>query len=145
MSLVVSEHEMIERFVAGCNEAGDRAKQFLKCEENEKPRLFTEFAHGLKVAAGSAHQLAITQENPNFLNIRDVLEKVIAGSQDLVTCGPLSNGSWLSISKSLEGIALRGQRMARAKAMSRTDVLANLDVRQIKLNQELNATNGQSS
>lgn len=142
MSLVISELEMINRFVDGCNGAADRAKQFIKCEEHEKPGLFVNFVDHLKNAAGSAHQLAHAQENPLFLNIRDVLEKVVAGSQDLITCGPKSNGAWLSIKNSLEGMAVRGRQMATSRAMSRQDVLAHLDVRQIKLDNELN---GQSS
>lgn len=136
--LVVNEHEMIERFFDGCNKAADRAKQFTVCEEQEKPQLFIDFVAALKVAAGSAHQLAHAQENPIFLGIRDTLEKVIAGTNDLVTCGPKSKGSWVVIKQSLEGIANKGKKHATSRAMSRQDVLANLDLRKIKLNAELN-------
>lgn len=138
MSLEISEYEMIERYVDGLNKAASRAREFVTAEEQRKPLLFVEFTDGLKAAAGSAHQLAHAQSNPNFLGIRDVLEKVIGGAQGLITCGPKSNGSWMVIKQSLEEMAVRGRKMATSKALTRQEVLDVLDVRQIELNKTLN-------
>lgn len=64
--------------------------------------MLVRFVDGLKVSAGSAHQLAHAQENPNWLKIRDLLENLIE----------------------------TGQKMATAKSMPRQDVLAELAVRE---------------
>lgn len=66
-----------------------------------EPDMLVRFVDGLKVAAGSAHQLAHAQENPNWLKIRDMLEVLID----------------------------KGQRLALAKAMPREEVLRELDIR----------------
>lgn len=54
-----------------------------------EPEMLARFIDGLKVAAGSAHQLAMAQENPKWLQIRDVLEAII------------ENGRKLAMSKSM--------------------------------------------
>lgn len=138
MSLEISEYEMIERYVDGLNKAAARAREFVKAEEKQKPQLFVDFTNGIKAAAGSAHQLAHAQSNPNFLSIRDILEKVIGATHDLVTCGPKANGSWMRIKQSLEEMAVQGRKMATSKALTRQQVLDVLDVRQIELNKTLN-------
>lgn len=64
--------------------------------------MLVRFVDGLKVAAGSAHQLAHAQENPNWLKVRDMLENLIE----------------------------HGQKMAMSKSMPREEVLRQLDIRQ---------------
>lgn len=67
-----------------------------------EPEMLVRFVDGLKVAAGSAHQLAHAQSNPNWLQVRDLLESLIE----------------------------KGQKMAMAKSMPRSEVIRQLDVRQ---------------
>jgi hypothetical protein len=66
-----------------------------------EPEMLVRFVDGLKVAAGSAHQLAHAQENTNWLKVRDMLEALIES----------------------------GQKMAMSKSMPRAEVLRNLDIR----------------
>lgn len=47
--------------------------------------MLVRFVDGLKIAAGSAHQLCHAQENPNWLKIRDLLEAMIPQGQKLAT------------------------------------------------------------
>lgn len=63
--------------------------------------MLVRFVDGLKTAAGSAHQLAHAQENPNWLKVRDYLEALIE----------------------------KGQKLALAKAMPRYEVLSELNKR----------------
>lgn len=63
--------------------------------------MLVRFVDGLKTAAGSAHQLAHAQSNPNWLKIRDLLENLVES----------------------------GQKMALAKSMPRQAVLTELDER----------------
>lgn len=121
---------MIERFEDGLKKSAARAKEFITTEEFKKPALFVDFIDGLKVAAGSAHQLAHAQENPYFLGIRDTIEKIIEIGQELPTFSGAQAGLWFTIKTSLEGIALTGGKMARAKAISRQNVIKELDHRQ---------------
>lgn len=72
--------------------------------------MLVRFVDGLKVAAGSAHQLAHAQENPNWLKVRDMLEALIE----------------------------KGQKLALSKAMPRQEVLANLDHRLRNLPKDIN-------
>ena len=67
-----------------------------------EPEMLVRFVDGLKIAAGSAHQLAHAQENPTWLDVRDKLEILI----------------------------IAGQQMAMAKSMPRQEVLEKLDQRQ---------------
>jgi hypothetical protein len=67
-----------------------------------EPEMLLRFVDGLKTAAGSAHQLAHTQENPNWLKVRDMLENLIES----------------------------GQKMAMARSMPRQDVLSELALRE---------------
>lgn len=64
--------------------------------------MLVRFVDGLKTAAGSAHQLAHAQENPNWLKIRDLLENLVES----------------------------GQKMAVSKSMPRQEVIRELDIRQ---------------
>lgn len=72
--------------------------------------MLVRFVDGLKVAAGSAHQLAHAQSNPNWLKVRDMLETLID----------------------------KGQRLALAKAMPRNEVLRQLDIRQSNAPKDVN-------
>lgn len=130
MTLIISEHEMIERFYDNLKKSSSRVKEFMTAQEQDKPALFVDFIDGLKVAAGSAHQLAHAQENPHFLGIRDVIEKVIEVGQELPTFTGQQAGIWFKIKTSLDGIAERGRQMSVSKALSRQEVLLELDHRQ---------------
>ncbi len=66
-----------------------------------EPEMLVRFVDGLKIAAGSAHQMAHAQSNPNWLKVRDYLENLIEA----------------------------GQKMAIAKSVPRQEVLAQLDDR----------------
>lgn len=70
-----------------------------------EPEMLVRFVDGLKVAAGSAHQLAHAQSNPNWLQVRDLLETLIE----------------------------KGQKMAMARSMPREEVIRQLDIRQAAL------------
>lgn len=51
--------------------------------EISEPQMLVRFIDGLKIAAGSAHQLAHAQSNPMWLQVRDVLEGMIEKGQKL--------------------------------------------------------------
>ncbi len=70
-----------------------------------EPEMLVRFVDGLKVAAGSAHQLAHAQSNPSWLSIRDFLENMIE----------------------------KGQRLALSKSMPRQQVLQELEVRKNRI------------
>lgn len=137
MTLEISEQEMISRYVDSLKRAASRAVEFIRAEESAKPALFVDFLHQIKVAAGSAHQLGITQENTHFLVLRDKLEMIIEVGQTLPTFGPKQNGLWMSIKNSLEQMAQTGFRLATSKGMKRTEVLANLNLRQLELSNKI--------
>lgn len=67
-----------------------------------EPEMLVRFVDGLKIAAGSAHQLAHAQSNPNWLKVRDMLENLVES----------------------------GQKMAMAKSMPRQEVLEQLKLRE---------------
>lgn len=116
---------MLNRYTDGLEKAASRAKEMITSELSEKPRIFTEFLNSIKVAAGSAHQLAHSQvdHSTRWLSLRDLLEKVIDVSQDLPTFGgPKSNGLWMSIKKSLENMAFSGKKLFTSKALSKADL-----------------------
>jgi hypothetical protein len=131
MPLEVSEYEMIERFSDSLKKSAARAGEFLRTPLEKQPTLFVDFIEGLKTAAGSAHQLAHAQENPNFLRIRDTLEAIIGIGQTLPTFNRAQSGKWFEIKLAIEGIELQGSKMARQKAMKRQDVLAELVLRDL--------------
>lgn len=74
-----------------------------------EPEMLARFVDGLKVAAGSAHQLAHAQENPDWLKVRDLLENLIE----------------------------KGQKMAIAKSKPREEVLVELALREAKARSEV--------
>lgn len=133
---------MISRFTDSLKKSASRAEEITKAPDKDKPRIFVEFIDGLKISAGCAHQLAHAQENPYFLTIRDTLEGIIEIGQKLPVMNQSQNVLWLGIKTSLETMSTKGQRMATSKAVTRTEVLANLDVRQKALDAELSKPNG---
>lgn len=126
--IYVTESEMIERYVDSLKKAAARAEEFTTAKDVNKPKLFVDFIDGLKVAAGSAHQLAHAQMNPKWLDLRNVLEKIVEIGQELPTFEG-TNHLWIKIKGNLEQLADKGQRMASARAVSRQDVLESLDHR----------------
>lgn len=121
---------MIGRYSDSLSRASSIAKQFMTCQEVEKPQLFTDFLHELRVAAGSAHQIAIYRENTHLLEIRDQLEKIIEVGQTLPTFTGNQRGLWFGIKQSLDGLSDKGRKIADGVSMSRQAVLANLKWRE---------------
>lgn len=119
---------MLERFVDGLKKSASRALEFPVAEESAKPQLFVDFLDGIKVAAGSAHQLFHNQHNPNWLQLRDVLEGVIAIGMDLPTFIGKDH-YWPEISKSLDILREKGQRLVSMRAVSRQDLMKEMDRR----------------
>lgn len=133
---------MIERYTDGLQRSASRAKEFIEEKsEIKKAELFVDFIDGIKVAAGSAHQLAHAQENPKWIDTRDLLEGVIAVSQSITVFSGVDPSLWTSIKTSLERMIVTGKNLYTAKAMLRSDVLRNLDAREKRLRESL----GQSS
>ena len=122
---------MIERFEDSLKKSAARAKEFMTTPLEKRPALFVDFIEGLKTAAGSAHQLAHAQENPRFLTVRDTLEAIIEVGQQLPTFNEKQAGLWFQIKVSLDDIREAGVKQARAKAMTRQDVLSELILREV--------------
>lgn len=121
---------MIERYVDGLNRSSSRAQEFISEQSpQKKAELFVDFIDGIKVAAGSAHQLAHEQMNPKWLDARDLLEGVISVSQSITVFSGTDARLWNSIKQSLDMMVVQGKKIAFSKSMSRVDVLANLDQR----------------
>lgn len=132
MALVLTEQEMLNRFSDSLRRASSIAHEIMKAEEKEKPRMFVDFIHEIKTAAGSAHQMAHTRpdQSPKWLTLRDLLEKIIEVGQVVPLMGQNQNGLWFSIKGSLDNLHTMGFQIATSmKAMSRDDVLADMDVR----------------
>jgi hypothetical protein len=127
MSIEISETEMIKRFSEGCKEAANCAAELAKPANTNHPIALHNFIHGVKVAAGSAHQIAIYRENLSFLSVRDYLEKIIDTMINKSSMSISGNPVWLNIEKYLTNMASEGFKLAHSKPMSRQDVLANLD------------------
>ena len=123
---------MVTRYGDSMRRASSIAKQFMTAQENEKPQLFVDFIHELKVSAGSLHQLAIYRENTNLLTIRDTLEGIIDLGQTTPIFTSAQAGMWFSIKQSLDRLGENGVKIAESKAMSREEVLGNLLVRESK-------------
>jgi len=124
---------MIERFTDSLRKSSSRAKEFTTVELEKKPKLFVDFIEGLKVAAGSAHQIAHAQMNPKWLDIRDKLEKIIEVGQSLPSFANPNYALWLNISESLSNLAVLGNKMFVQRALSRKDVDKLLDQRMANL------------
>lgn len=129
MTLYVTEAEMKERFTDSLKKSASKAKEFTEAELNKKPQIFVEFIDGLKIAAGSAHQLAHSQENPKWLQVRDILEKIIDVGQILPTFSSESSPLWIRIKDQLEAIAIGGEKLATSAAMPRYEVLSRIEDR----------------
>jgi hypothetical protein len=129
MTLYISENEMLERYVDNLKKASARAGEFPKTELKKRPSLFVDFVDALKVAAGSAHQLAHAQMNPKWLDTRDIIEGIVTVSQTLPVHTEADNYLWLRIRDSLDMMVISGRKLATSRAMLRPDVLAHLDVR----------------
>ena len=124
---------MLNRYVDGLNRASSRAKEMITSELSQKPRIFTEFLNSIKVAAGSAHQLAHSQvdHSTRWLALRDLLEKIIDVGAELPTFsdGNRQNGLWMTIKKSLDNLALSGKKLFVSKALSKADLDFELNKR----------------
>ncbi len=130
MVIEITEAEMLDRYCDGLKRASSRAKEFTVASGDKKPELFVDFIDSLKVAAGSAHQLAHAQENPKWLSTRDLLEGVIAVSQSITVFTNDDNPFWNQIEGSLNKMIHTGKTLATSKAMKRVDVLAHLEARE---------------
>lgn len=124
---------MTYRYADGLKQAASAADEFTKQPESERPEIFNKFVQGLKVAAGSSHQLAHYQENPNWLTIRDCLEKVIEVGSALPTYGEQTFPQWFRIKELLDGMRDKGLKLAISKAMPRYEVLSRLNQRKERL------------
>lgn len=127
--IYLSEAEVMERYIEGLRQSAERAGEFLTAEDKEKPKLFVEFIDGIKTAAGSAHAMAHYQENPKWLDTRDLLENIITVGMTLPHFSEETKPVWSSIKTSLLQMVETGKKLATMKSMKRVDVLANLDFR----------------
>lgn len=132
MTLYVTEQEMIDRFIDSLKRAADRAKDFPETPMNKKGEKFVEFINDIKVAAGSAHQLGHAQENPKWLDTRDLLENIITVGYTLPQNSENENGLWAKVQTLLEQLSETGRKLATMRAMKRVDVLTHLDARSKK-------------
>lgn len=126
----MTEKEALSRYVDGLQKASSRAEEFLRAKNEDKPQLFVDFIDGIKVAAGSAHQLAHSQQNPKWLDTRDLLEGIIAVGMSLPVFSENDGQLWNGIKKSLDMMVITGKKLGSMKAMTRIDVLTHLDVRE---------------
>ena len=145
MTLYVTEQEMVERYVDSLKKASSRSLEMIKADFGKRPKLFIEFIAEIKVAAGSAHQLFHSQQNPYWLKIRDALEKIIEIGQTVPPQSVKQNGLWSQIKTSLDGMIERGQKLFIVKPMQALDVLAEMALREKKLAKELEVERGRSS
>lgn len=129
---------MLDRYTDGLKKSASAANQITRSLLESRPKIFVEFVSGMKVAAGSAHQLAHAQQNVKWLSIRDLLEGVIEKSQDIVTFNSEANPFWFSIEKSLQSLCERGIKMATSKAVTRADLLVDVAAREAILKKKLN-------
>lgn len=132
---------MLGRYNESLRVAADRARQFTTEKESSKPQLFIDFVEGLKVAAGSAHQLSMARMDTRWLDIRDCLEKIL----DLGKSMPPTKGDdsqmWIRIETTLLQMADNGIKLSNMKSQSRVETLVNLNNREIKARAE-SQTNG---
>jgi ribosome-associated translation inhibitor RaiA len=129
MTIYVQEQEMISRLSDSLKRAASRAKEITEAEETKKAEIFIDFIDNIKIAAGSSHQLAHAQENPYWLNIRDKLEAVIELGGNTIEFGEHENTLWMTIRTALLGMHEQANKLFLKKAMSRQDVIINLDSR----------------
>ena len=131
MTLIISEKEMIERYSDSLKEAASRCRELIKSDEKDRPEVFIKLAHSLKICAGSAHQLAISQENTKFLQIRDAIERFLEFSQQNIF-KKHEGHVWTVVANQLDILADNGKKVATSKAMTRLQVLTELDSRERK-------------
>jgi hypothetical protein len=123
---------MISRYTDSLEKAASRAKEMITSELSEKPRIFTEFLNSIKVAAGSAHQLAHSQvdHSTRWLALRDLLEKIIEAGVEIPTFGGSEkNYLWMSIKRSLENLSESGKKLFVSKALTKEVLNFELDQR----------------
>lgn len=130
MSIEISESEMLYRYADGLSKASSAAKQLSQPMNPDQPQALADFLHGLKVAAGSAHQLGVYRENFSLLDVRDILENVIDQVQEMTATAVSGNPLWARIEEFLKGMSDKGTKMADSKPISRQDVLSELNYRQ---------------
>lgn len=127
---------MIERYVDSLKTAASRAQEFTVAKENAKPQLFVDFIEGLKVSAGSAHQLAQSRMDTRWLDVRDNIEKIL----DLGKAMPPTKGDdselWLKIQQVLLNMAENGKKLSNMISQTRLDTLNNLTYRETKIRAE---------
>ncbi len=129
MVIEISEREMILRFVDALSQSASAASQLSRPSNPDQPQALVDFIHGLKVAAGSAHQLGIYRENLKMLSIRDLLENIIEVSNDIIATSASENPYWIQIQDFLKEMSKQGAQIADSKPQSRLEVLADLDIR----------------
>lgn len=130
MVVYLNEQEMIDRFGDGLKKAASRTDDFLQAAPVNKPRIYADFIEGIKVAAGSAHQLAQTRESPKWLKIRDILELVIVISQELPVAKQDDGPAWKRVKEQLEALHKTGIRLYLSRPEKRQDVLVELAIRE---------------
>lgn len=121
---------MHNRFVDSLKKAASRAGEFNSCQENQKPQLFIDFIEGLKVSAGSAHQLGATRMDPRWLNIRDLIENVLDLGKTMPPTKDDDSKMWNDIQTLLNRLAENGQKLFNLRSMPRVDVLSAMTVRE---------------
>lgn len=119
----------MERLIDGLKKSASRAGEFPKAEEKNKPQIFLDFIESIKIAAGSAHQLAHARENPKWLDMRDILENIITMGYTLPQRPDNEDQLWIKVQGFLTDIAEQARTLATMAAMHRNDVIANLDHR----------------
>ena len=131
MTIYITEAEMLDRYVQGLQQAADRCIEIIKADEKDKPELFVEFLNGIKVAAGSSHQLAHSRpdQSPQWLDLRNLLENILEAGKELPLMTNKQNGLWMNIRNSLKTLTEKGKKVAFSRGMSRTDVLFDMDLR----------------
>lgn len=139
MVVYLSESEVLERLVEGLKKSASRAEEFTTAIEKEKPQLFLDFMNGIKTAAGSAHALAHSQMNPQWLTVRDLLEKILDTYQELpVKFANEQNIIWIQIKDFLLALIDKVRKLAERKALQFSEVLKRLDARKELINLQTN-------
>lgn len=128
---------MLSRYIDGLKKSASAANEITRSVHEAKPKVFVNFVEGLKVSAGSAHQLAHAQQNVQWLGIRDLLEAIIDKSQTIVVFNSSANHLWLSIETSLRNLMEKGKKMATSKAVTRVELLADVALREASVKKQL--------
>lgn len=138
MVVYISESEMTERLVDSLKKSASRAEEFTKALEKDKPQLFLDFLNGIKVSAGCCHQLCHSQMNPQWLTVRDLLEKILDTYQELpVKFANEQNVIWTQIKDFLLALVDKVRKLAERKALQFSEVLKHLDARKELINLQI--------